>query len=106
MTFLRLPLDGGPPLLEVHVPIPVDPKGQTASHWALAPTASASPRLVARLGDMIIGKNLLLDSRGFVLVRDAAGASELRLEQVDGVWWAVWIDPGMGLRYASLPESA
>lgn len=104
--FLRLPLDGGPPLIEVPVLVPVDAAGQPATDWALAPTEAAPPRLLARLGDLIIGKFLSAGGRGFVLTRDAAGARELRLVKLGDAWWAVWIDPTLGLRYARLPDLA
>lgn len=106
VSFLRLPLDGGPPLIELLIPVPADAAGQPATGWALAPTDAALPQVVVRLGEQIIGKVLAAGGRGFVLARGAAGAQDLRLEKVGDTWWAVWIDPAQGLRYARLPDLA
>ena len=106
MTFLRLPLDGAAPLLELPVPIPTDAAGRPAVDWTLAPTDSPAPRLIARFGNQIIGKVLTPGGRGFVVAPDAAGASGLRLERLGDVWWAIWLDPQTGVRYARLPGVA
>ena len=106
LNFLRLPLDGRAASSELAVPVPVDPPGQAATAWALAPCHSSAPRMAGRYGHQLIGKVLVPAGKGFVVTPDAKDATQLHLDLMGDDWWAIWVDPALGLRYARLPVAA
>ena len=102
MTYLRLALAEGPPLAEFSFNVPPE-TARTAAGWVLGRSAGGEAVLVARMGDQVIGRWLTPTGRGFVLDAKAAGAAHLRLHAVAQAVWAIWSEPGLGLRYGKLP---
>lgn len=98
MTYLRLPLGGGPPVAEWKFVAPADDNRQRPAVWALAPTPVANPAVLAKLGDRLVVRRAA--GGGWKTFAEGAGRAEhLRLEVIAEKVWAVWADPVTGITY-------
>jgi len=103
MTFVRLPLDGGRPLLEYPFSVPTDVKRRPPTEWALSPTPLSEPVVLAKFGDQLLARRLSAGNQFFVLADGASQATHLRLEVVSDEVWAIWADPTTGIQYKKVP---
>jgi len=105
MTFLRLPLAGGKPILEQSFPIQAGPGIPSPTGWALSPEPQATPTVLAKVGEEIVAWALADGQvRRMVLADESAQATHLRLEVVGEELWAIWADPASGLRHRKVPQ--
>ena len=105
MTFLRLPLAGGKPILEQSFPVQAGPGIPSPTGWALSPEPQAMPTVLAKVGEEIVAWALADGKvRRMVLADESARATHLRLEMVGEELWAIWADPASGLRHRKVPQ--
>jgi hypothetical protein len=103
MLFLRLPLDGGTPIAEFPLSIPLDAKKQPPSNWALTPTPMSEPVVIAKFGRRLLAWRPSADARWFDLAMGASQADHLHLEVIGDTVWAIWADVAKGIQYKVVP---
>jgi hypothetical protein len=103
MIFLRLPMNGGPPIMEFSLSIPLDVNKQPPSNWALTPTPMSEPVVIAKFGRRLLAWRPSADPRWFVLAMGASQADHLHLELIGDTVWAIWADAAKGIQYKVVP---
>lgn len=103
MTFVRVPMAGGTPMIDFPFAVPVDDKQQPPTDWALVPALPERPVGVAKFKGQIVGRPLSENARGFMLDPQGLGATRLQLHALGESTWAVWVDAVLGFQYRKLP---
>jgi hypothetical protein len=99
-NFLRLPLSGGMPLLDLKLPLPPEGPAILPRQWALASKPLDIPAAVALFDNKLMVLIMGTQPRWRVLSGDIDNADHLSLQVIDEkILWATWADAKMGLQY-------
>ncbi len=99
-NFLRLPLTGGNPVLDIDIPQPQKDSPILPRAWALAAKPLENPVALALLDNKLMLVRMAPQPQWQVLNQETRQAGHLHLEVVgEDNLWAIWADTRLGIQY-------
>ncbi len=103
-NFLRLPLTGGKPVLDIDIALPQRDPPVLPREWALAAKPLENPAALALLDNKVMLLRMAPQPQWQVLTQETRQAGHIHLEVVgDDILWAIWADAQLGMNYQHIP---
>jgi hypothetical protein len=99
-NYLRLPLSGGNPILDIDIALPQNDPAIWPRAWSLASKPLEKPAALAFFDNQLMVLRMDPKPQWQVLNNNTVQAGHLRLEVLeDNLLWAIWADGQLGMQY-------